>query len=595
MRRNGILALGVVLLVTACQTSPAPTRSSSPQSGLAAADGRFFSGDYDGAETAYQALIDTGTAGARLHYSLFLDYTNRFQEALTIARTDQATDSASLGRLTRAFDWSAEVPGALEAGARAIAANPVDPTARAFYAEALADAGQFDPARRQLEMAQRGARDPFAVAEVERDWANYFRSKGDQLEEENHLRLSLRAQPSFPERQLELARFHFANSRAEKGNAIIARLEKAHPHDYRLLVSLADSLFLKGDGPGAIRIYGLALQVRPAAPEATLGLAEVEVAVEREHQAAHDALLASLRANPGSAAVYEFLRELDSLVLNIDPAAELGPIVSGQADSLAGPRKSALDSVSSYRRAAGLGPVAADAALAEAALAHAYYWLFNFGQSTEQGVGVHSESKSLPAFTGRNALERATHFGYRGERGAEDIAHTYSATSAVQRWVDTVYHRLPILDGEATSAGYAEAQVGAIAIQVLELGLATPARGDAVVYPAADQAAVPGTFIGGEVPDPLPSSAVYPVGYPITISVGSAYTLRVTVASLADPSGRDLAFYAIQPGPGGELGANQFAIVPERPLKPGRYTVQVTGFASTQRLQAAWQFTVSGP
>lgn len=589
-----ILAAVLILLISACQgtTTPSQRLAATP---LAAADARFFRGDYDGAEHDYQGLVAAGTAGAQAHYALFLDYTNRFQQALAMARAGAASDSLSLGRLTRAQDWAAELPGALKTGAEAIAAKPVDTAARAFYAEALADAGQYDLARQQLVSAQRTARDSYAVAEVERDWANYFRSKGDELEELNHLQLSLRAQPGFPERQLELARFDFANGRADQGDLITAQIEKAHPRDYLVLVSLADTEYLQGESAAALRLYGEALKVRPNGPSAALGLAEVDVAADRNFQGAHDLLLASLKANPDAVDIYLYLRELDLLVLNTDPVAELGGVVKGPPVSLLAARKTAVAAVGDSRKSAQLAAVSEDASLDDAALAHAYYWLFNFGQASEQGVAVHTELKTLPGFTGADSLQRSAHFGYPGGRSAEDIAHTYSATAAVQRWMDTVYHRLPILDGEALAAGYGEAQVGAISIQILEVGLDRPGTGDPVVYPAPEQSSVPSLFVGGEVPDPLPAGTVYPVGYPITLSLGSAFALRVTAASITDPSGKELAFYALQPGVDSDLNANQFALVPKAPLTAGRYTVQITGLAGGKRLQAAWQFSVAGP
>lgn len=588
------IAIVAFVVLSACQgpaTSPRPAATGP----LATADAKFFKGDYDGAEGAYRALIASGTPGAQVHYSLLLDYTNRFQEALAMARAGGGNDSYSLGRLTRAEDWAAEVPAAVEAGAMAIAARPVEPSARAFYAEALADAGQFDLARRQLVIAQATAHDSYAVAEVERDWANYFRSKGDPLEEFNHLQLSLRAQPEFPERQLELARFDYANGRSDQGAAITARIEKAHPHDYLVLVALANSAFLQGDSPGAVRLYGGALRVRPSAPAAALGLAEVDVAANRDFHGAHDLLLASLKVNSRSADVYLYLRELDLLVLNTDPVAELGDLVQALPASLVGARKTAIAAVGDYRKVGQLGGVPEDAGLDDAALAHAYYWLFNFGQASEQGVAVHTESPTLPAFTGARSSERAAHFGYRGDRTVEDIAHTYSATSAVQRWMDTVYHRFPILDAESVGAGYGEAQVGALAIQVLEVGLDRPGKSEPVLYPAPDQSSVPSLIVGGEVPEPLPTGTVYPVGYPITLSVGAGYVLHVTEAGIVDPGGTAVPFYAVVAGADSDLRPNQFALVPLVPLKPGRYRVQISGLAGTQRLQAAWQFSVAGP
>jgi len=117
-----------------------------PTDPLAAADALLFTGDYDGAEAAYLKLIAAETLGAQVHYVLFLDYEGRFSEAVAQARAAAAIhpDSASLGALTRALDWSADVTGAVDAGSRAVSATSVDPLARAFYSEV---AGRFCPLR----------------------------------------------------------------------------------------------------------------------------------------------------------------------------------------------------------------------------------------------------------------------------------------------------------------------------------------------------------------------------------------------------------------------------------------------------------------
>src|SRR5581483_2161190 len=97
---------------------------------------------------------------------------------------DERPDSASLARLTRAYDWSLDVPAAVATGARAVAVQPVDPLAHVFYSEALADAGRFAEAEAQLRAAERAAPpDGYTRSEIYREWANYYRDRQETQSE----------------------------------------------------------------------------------------------------------------------------------------------------------------------------------------------------------------------------------------------------------------------------------------------------------------------------------------------------------------------------------------------------------------------------
>jgi tetratricopeptide (TPR) repeat protein len=217
MRGRALLAAALaVAAATACQApgttsqpTPAPSAAVAVDKQVAAADKRFWAGDYDGAEVDYQALIKSGAPGAPSHYAVFLAYQSRFPEAVAQARAgvEQKADSAALARLTRALDWSDDVDAAVAAGARAVTTPPVDPLAHAYYSEALADAGRFADAERELHLAEKAnSPDPYTRAEIFREWANYYRDKGETQAELNNTQLAQKTQPKFPERTLELAR-----------------------------------------------------------------------------------------------------------------------------------------------------------------------------------------------------------------------------------------------------------------------------------------------------------------------------------------------------------------------------------------------------
>ena len=148
---------------------------------------------------------------------------------------------------------------------------------------------------------------------------------------------------------------------------------------------------------------------------------------------------------------------------------------------------------------------------------------------------------------------------------------------------------------ETTVAGYGRAQLGIANLAVLDLGVAEPGSGDAIVYPRPDQTAVPGSFNRGEVPDPVPAGASYPVGYPVTLQVGAAQTLSVSSGRLIGPDGKDVPSYTLQPGASGLTGS-EWALLARQPLAAGaRYTVEVNGQVSGQDLAKRWSFTVASP
>lgn len=594
----------IAILIAGCQAPPIgrqagqghATPSPSAASRLAAADARLFAGDYDGAEARYLTLIRQEVPGASAHYSTLLAYEARLQEAVAQARAAvaQQADSDSLGRLARALDWSEDVSGAVVAGARAVQGGTVTPLAHVFYSEALADVGRFSDAERELRTAERAVTGGYERSELDREWANLYRDRGQYQSELNYLELALKDLPSFPERQLELARYHYANQKPAAAQAILDKLAAGSTkQNYWALVGGGGAAFIGGDVSHAGSMFSAAAQVRPAGAEAVLGLAELDVAVKRDFNTAHDRLVEALRKDPKSADVYRYLRYLSLLVLKKDADAELKSLVPEPPADLAALRKAAIERTNSYRAAVGVPPLSEDPAVAEGAEAHAYFYLFNFGQSQLQGLGIHTEDPSLPGFTGANSLVRDHKFGYTGNRGAEVINHVAVPEGSVQVWMDSVYHRYPLLARETSVAGYGEAGLGIASISIMDLGVGDPGRGDAIVYPVPDQPDVPAYFNGQEVPDPVPQGASFPVGYPITLQVGASQTLTVISGRLFGSDNQEVPSYTLQPGSSG-VTQSEWALLAQRPLKAGaRYTAEVIGKVDGQDFSKRWSFTVA--
>jgi tetratricopeptide (TPR) repeat protein len=598
------LLLALTLVIAACQNNAARTQSTpSPAPAedrrVAAADSKLFAGDYDGAEAAYRSLSKDGVPGAASHLSTLLAYQNRFQEAVSTAQAAVTAnaDSESLARLTRALDWAQDVNAAIAAGARAVRTKPVDPLAPVFYSEALADSGRFAEAAAQLRTAEERGGDAYVQGEIYREWANYHRARQDTQSELNYTELAVKAQRSFPERQLDLIRYDYAptHSRVPAARDLTDQLMVAHPKNYWLLVTVADAALVGGDTQRAPALYLAAAEIRPDSDEAVLGLAEIDVALQRDFNSAHDRLLNALKRNPTSSGIYEYLRYLDLLVLKKDPASELDAISPQRPGLRATDRKTALDRVNGLRSTLGVPAITENAALAEAAQAHSYFYLFNAGQQQLNGLGIHTEDAALPGFVGANASDRDRHFGYAGARSSEVITHAQTVSSSIADWTDSVFHRYPLIDRETVAMGYGAARVGALTISVMDLGADQPGAGTEVVYPSMDQTDVPAAFIDNEIPDPLPQGARSPAGYPITLQVGGAQKLAINSGRLLGPDGQEVTSYPLGPG-GNQFSNSEWALVPHDPLRPGlRYTAEVAGTVDGKDFSKRWSFTVIGP
>lgn len=280
------------------------------------------------------------------------------------------------------------------------------------------------------------------------------------------------------------------------------------------------------------------------------------------------------------------------------PAAQQPPAPGPEA-------RLALEQVNRYRIAAGLPPVAYDPALGAAAQAHAAYLAANPDQWEPN---AHTEVPGAPGFTGRRPADRAARQGYGG--GVGEIVHFAGpAEQAVDGWMQTLYHRLPLLSPRTTAIGYGfAAGPDGRYVNVLDYGVApagAAARSvtgpqEAVAWPHPGQTGVPTAWDGREVPDPfrLHPGVEGPVGYTITLTFpGPVRSLRLTEASLTGPEGR-VPVLPFDPE-GDDRLSDTAALIPARPLRPdSRYTVRMRGLVDRgqgpEPFERTWSFT-TGP
>ena len=575
----------------------------------------MFQNKYAAATTQLQDLIRAHPQDAKDHatYALVLNYQTKQKPALDEALKAQKlapNNGFVLTVLTRVEDWNSELPSAARDGAAAIKAAPNSALARAFYGEALADVGRYDEAQKQLskgaDLAKKGS--AYDRGEVERNWANYYRDKKDYPQALIHLKLAAGAQPKWVERLLELARFSIARQDLNAATDFLKRAATLSPADAGLREQLGDVALFAQDYSVAKEAYEAALKLQPRSALDLKVLGDIAVALDKDPTTAAKDERAAIAAEPTDqeagaylVAVLRYLAKDETAALqaakqtvapggaSAAPAATYVDLDKAAVDRQA----MAIDTVNGYRRLAGLTPVTTSAVVHQSALAHAFYTLFNGALPSIRDLGIHKEESTGQGYSGDNVLTRAQHYGYPQRSMAEVITHRTEPAAAVADWIDSVYHRFPLLRTDLVELGYGDAYLGPMTVQVMDMSYREKASGRIILYPAANQVGVPTAFNGNEIPDPAPNAS-YPVGYPVTTTFDRNATVTIGAFHLRDPSGSDLPGISLTPGNETE---NSFAFLANVPLQSGTtYTADLAYTLNGRAGHTVWKFTTApGP
>jgi len=571
----------------------------------------MFENKYSAATSQLQDLIRAHPQDAKDHatYALVLNYQTKQKPALDEALKAQKlapNDGFVLTVLTRVEDWNNDLPSAARDGAAAIKAAPSSALARAFFGEALADVGRYDEAKAQLakgaDLAKKGS--AYDRGEVERNWSNFYRDQKDYPQALNHLKLAAGAQPNWVERLLELARFSIARQDLNAATDFLKRAATLSPDDAGLREELGDVALFAYNFAVAKSAYQAALQLQPRSALDLKMLGEFAVAVDKDSTTAAKDERAAIAAQPTDQEAGAFLVAVLRYLAKDETAAQQAAtqtVAPGGAntapaatfvdlDKAAVDRQAvALDTVNRYRRIAGLPPVTSSTVIHQSALAHAFYTFFNGALPSIQGLGIHKEEAAGQGYVGDNVLTRAQHFGYQIPSMGEVITHRTEPVGAVADWIDSVYHRFPMLRADLVELGYGDAYLGPLTVQVMDLSYREKTTGRVILYPAANQTNVPIAFNGNEIPDPAPNAS-YPIGYPVTATFDRNAKVTIGAFHFLDPSGTDLPGVTLRPSdPDME---NSFAYLANVPLKAGTtYTADLTYTVNGRAGHTVWKFT----
>ncbi len=154
--------------------------------------------------------------------------------------------------------------------------------------------------------------------------------------------------------------------------------------------------------------------------------------------------------------------------------------------------------LNAYRALAGLDPVVDDPALGEACLGHLKYLDWEAAhRAGGECLLAHDEPDASNPFRSEAHAKAGAGSLLACQRGSETAPNP---AKAVQRWIDGLYHRLPLLDPRLERVGLAS--FDGYTCMYYEPGVDATRAGALVLWPPNGVTGVPPTFAGHETPCP---------------------------------------------------------------------------------------------
>lgn len=251
------------------------------------------------------------------------------------------------------------------------------------------------------------------------------------------------------------------------------------------------------------------------------------------------------------------------------------------------------------RLAEGAGCMNLVAALDTSAQAYCSYEANNAGNSTCVAQ-AHTEVMSCMGYTGADVQSREVAAGYPQALAYTEVATTFgnNPAAALPNWIDTVFHRIPLLDPWTADMGYGGA-TGCDAIDIGR-GMSTVATNAVTTYPYDGQTNVPPSWNGLEGPEPPAPSGGFPSSYPINIYAQNLSVTQHVLTKDGDSTSithvwLDKNSSQLQAGLQGYFYDTAFLY--GAPFAANtKYHVKIVGTYSGGTLDKEWSFTTgSGP
>ena len=251
-------------------------------------------------------------------------------------------------------------------------------------------------------------------------------------------------------------------------------------------------------------------------------------------------------------------------------------------------RLAAFDRLNEIRLSAGLGMLAQNTLLDQAAQAHADWIIAN-------DSFTHEETAGTTGFTGVRWWDRDEAVGYVPVGGDELMAGPVHGAQGVDVLVNAVYHRAGMLAFEPVDVGIGWSGGSATTVSMpLVLDLASPGSDPIRGLGQAATASINGVAIwpldaargvprrlGLEDPDPVPGQDVSSLGTPVSITVSGDKTIAVASFVLTNLTAGEIVgtqLLTAQSDPNSLIRGSFAALIPLSPLLPNTtYSVAFSG------------------
>ncbi len=242
----------------------------------------------------------------------------------------------------------------------------------------------------------------------------------------------------------------------------------------------------------------------------------------------------------------------------------------------------AIDQTNALRAQLGLQPVIRDAAIETAAQAHAEYFSAHCEQYQTTGLSPHKENMDWQeGFYGTNFWNRLAHAGFEGDAASEIMAFNGNPYQAVDDWLFTLYHRLPLVSPKVKYAGFGITYECCLqwshGVDVMDFGAAETPEELVVMYPWDGQTDVPLSWDGLESPEPpMPVGFDYPSGPIVTLTLPYK-DFTAELHELLDPDGEPVPHQFVTPANDpAQVLSDTVSLYSLEPLAKGlTYTVRI--------------------
>jgi hypothetical protein len=244
------------------------------------------------------------------------------------------------------------------------------------------------------------------------------------------------------------------------------------------------------------------------------------------------------------------------------------------------PPEVALTTVNELRAHMGLSCMVLVDEINTASQKHCDYYQQNEANKTCI-ANAHEEVETCAGFVAKSFATRMTMAGYKGSPRAEVMAFSGEPKSAIDQWINSVYHRTPLLSPWLQEMGYGSTAE----CDTIDMGLGVKAADDlTAVYPYPGQVDVPINFDGShEGPTPPAPASGWPSASPIHL-----YAKSYTVTShevFADGTCTPLPHQWLP-------DKEQYILYADKPFAKGaKYRVVIKGTRGAQALDFDWTFT----